>query len=394
MPIILFRNLLKIMKILHTSDWHIGKRLIRRDRSEEFRSVLGEIAEICKSEDVELCLIAGDVFDTYTPSAEAESIFFEAITKIAKHSAVLIISGNHDDYVRLTASAALAEEHGIYIVGNNLRAIKCGVSGKCYPVKSGEGYAIFENIKGEQVYVNTLPYPNEARFKEGKTDETFEEKMSRWIALGEQGKVKQIPSVFLAHIFVCGGSASESEREIDLGGARLVPVAALPECDYVALGHLHKRQSLSDKIFYSGSIMRFAFDECNAVKSVNVFELDGSGLHDFKQIELKKIKNLVRLQALSAEDGLDLLNRNAEAYVELTLNLNKPLTRTQISELSKCENLVSLKTEVENGEVVANVQTRKGKSAAELFNDFYNAKYSAMPSEELKALFLEMTEEQ
>ena len=104
------------MKILHTSDWHIGKKLIRRDRSEEFRAVLNEIAEICEKERVELCLVAGDVFDTYTPSAEAESIFFEAITRIAKICAVLIISGNHDDYVRLTASASLAEEHNIYIV--------------------------------------------------------------------------------------------------------------------------------------------------------------------------------------------------------------------------------------------------------------------------------------
>ena len=299
------------MKILHTSDWHIGKKLIRRDRSEEFRAVLNEIAGICENERVELCLVAGDVFDTYTPSAEAESIFFEAITRIAKICAVLIISGNHDDYVRLTASASLAEEHNIYIVGNNLRAIKCNTSGKCYPVQSDNGYVVFCNDKGERVYINTLPYPNEARFKEGKSEEPFEDKITRWIEYGERGKQGKIPSIFLSHIFVCGGSASESEREIDLGGARLVPVASLPCCDYVALGHLHKRQKIGKNAYYSGAIMRFSFDESNATKSGNVFDIGKDGVSNFRQIELKSIKNLIRLQALSAESGIELLTSNS-----------------------------------------------------------------------------------
>ena len=380
------------MKILHTSDWHIGKKLIRRDRSEEFRSVLNEIADICESERVELCLVAGDVFDTYTPSAEAESIFFEAITRISKICTVLIISGNHDDYVRLTASASLAEDHNVYIVGNNLRAIKCSSSGKCYPIQSDNGYAVFANDKGEKVYINTLPYPNEARFKEGKSEETFEDKINRWIDYGERGKGKEIPSIFLSHIFVCGGSASESEREIDLGGARLVPVASLPSCDYVALGHLHKRQKIGKNAYYSGAIMRFSFDESNAVKSVNVFDIDKNGVSNFRQIELKSIKNLIRLQALSAESGIELLNANSGAYVELTLNLSEPLTRAQISALSQCENLVLLKTEVENDKFEVESETRKDKTASELFDGYYYSRFGTHPTEELKTLFLELTE--
>ena len=382
------------MKILHTSDWHIGKKLIRRDRSEEFRAVLNEIADICKSEQVELCLVAGDIFDTYTPSAEAESIFFEAVTRISRICAVLIISGNHDDYVRLTASAALAEEHNVYIVGNNLRSIKCATAGKCYPVQSDNGYVIFANDKGERVYINTLPYPNEARFKEGKTEESFEEKVSRWINYGERGKQSGIPSIFLSHIFVCGGSASESEREIDLGGARLVPTASLPDCDYVALGHLHKRQKVGKNAYYSGAIMRFSFDESNAVKSVNVFDIGEDGVSDFRQIELKSIQNLIRLQALSAESGIELLKSNSSAFVELTLNLSAPLTRAQISALNGCENLVSLKTEVESKNIEEEVQSRKDKTASELFAAYYFSRHGKQPAEELKTLFLEMTEEE
>lgn len=381
------------MRLLHTSDWHIGKKLIRRDRNEEFREVLNEIADICKSEGVELCLVAGDVYDTYTPSAEAESIFFEAIARISKCCAVLIISGNHDDYVRLTASSTLAQEHNVYIVGNNLSAIKCRTSGKCYPVQSDGGYVIFANDRGEKVYINTLPYPNEARFKEGKSEESFEERISRWISFGERGKKDKIPSVFLSHIFVSGGSASESEREIDLGGARLVPISSLPDCDYIALGHLHKRQKIGNA-YYSGAIMRFAFDESNAVKSVNVFDIGNAGVTNFRQIELKSIKNLIRLQALSAESGIELLSQNKEAYVELTLNLSEPLTRTQISALNQCDNLVSLKTEIESDEQTEFTQSRKDKSASELFEGYYTSRFGTSPSDELKALFLEMTEDE
>lgn len=381
------------MRILHTSDWHIGKKLIRRDRNDEFRAVLCEIAEICERESVELCLVAGDVFDTYTPSAEAENIFFEAVTRIAKTSAVLIISGNHDDYVRLTASAALAEEHNVYIVGNNFRAIKTRASGKCFPVQSDNGYVVFCNDRGEKVYINTLPYPNEARFKEGKTEETFEDKMSRWIAYGERGKREKIPSVLLSHIFVCGGSASESERQIDLGGARLVPTAILPDCDYIALGHLHKRQKIGNA-YYSGAIMRFSFDESNAVKSVNVFDIGSDGVSNFRQIQLTSIKNLLRLQALDVESGIELLKNNAEAYVELTLHLSEPLTREDVSALSCCENLVSLKTEVESADIEEIAQTKKDKSALELFSGYYFSRFATQPSDELKTLFLEMTEEQ
>ncbi|MBQ8658862.1 MAG: exonuclease subunit SbcD, partial [Clostridia bacterium] len=88
------------MKILHTSDWHIGKRLVGRERLDEQEAVLDEIAQICETEEIELVIVAGDIFDTYTPSAEAENLFFKKIRKIAGETrAAILISGNHDDGV-------------------------------------------------------------------------------------------------------------------------------------------------------------------------------------------------------------------------------------------------------------------------------------------------------
>lgn len=121
------------MKILHTSDLHIGKKLIGRERYNEYRAVFSEFKRISDEEGVELILIAGDIFDTYTPSAEAEEIFYSGIKLLSTNCAVLIISGNHDDYIRLTAASALAQERNVYILGNNLNPINCSERGNVYP---------------------------------------------------------------------------------------------------------------------------------------------------------------------------------------------------------------------------------------------------------------------
>lgn len=382
------------MKIAHTSDWHIGKKLMGRDRGEEFKEVLAEIAGICRDEKVELLLVAGDVFDTYTPSAEAEEIFYSSVRNIASTCAVLIISGNHDDYVRLTAAQALSEELNIYTVGNNLKALDCKKRGNCYPVESGGGYAVFENAAGERVYVNTLPYPNEARFKEGKSDESFSDKMKRWIEYGERAKSDKIPSVFLSHIFAAGGKASDSEREIDLGGARAVGLNLFPKCDYSALGHLHKRQRLGGNIYYSGAIMRFTFDEAGQEKSINVFDLTSGGVQNFKTVPLNTCKKLVRLEANSVADGVKLLETNGDAIAELTLNLKSPLSPSEMSELHAHENLYSLKMSVDSELMPGYMTENEGKSSSQLFSEFYFSKFGTDVPAELLTLFLSLTEEE
>ena len=99
---------------------------------------------------------------------------------------------------------------------------------------------MFENDKGEKVYINALPYPNEASLKEEKSEESYVERISRRIVRGEEGYEEGIPYILLTHLFVAGGKCSESERDIDLGGARAVPPSLFPKNAYVALGHLHR----------------------------------------------------------------------------------------------------------------------------------------------------------
>lgn len=386
------------MKVLHTSDWHIGKKLQQlKDRLQEQEEVLNEICDVCDKKSVELVLVAGDIYDTFTPSAEAENLFFNIVKKLAGNDrAVVIISGNHDDCVRLSASAPLAEEFGIYIVGDNKYNPTQNNDRKVKLIESQAGYMIFENEKGERVYINTLPYPNEARFKECKSDdETFRDKMSRWISFGERGNDKKLPSIFLSHLFVGGGQVSESERDIDLGGARVVGKDLLPNSDYIALGHLHKYQKLSNEknIYYCGSILQYAFDECNADKYVLTFDISKNGVSNIEKHLLTKGKKLGKIEANSIADAVFYLKANADKYIELTLNLSKPMSQNDVKELKEVnENFVKLNLNVAQNTYGAQVQSKKQLSSKELFFEFYKSQFNSIPEDDLTELFLSLTE--
>lgn len=383
------------MNVLHTSDWHVGKRLMEADRLPEQIAALDEIAEICEQEKVDLVLVAGDIFDTYLPSAEAEEVFYRAVKKIAgKKRAVVLISGNHDDGVRLAAASGLAREEGIYIFGNKPVVFPVGGDLPVKAIASGENYLVIENEAGEKVYINALPYPNEARLKEEKTEESYGEKTARWIACGDAEYDGSMPHILLSHIFVAGGSTSEGERNIDLGGARAVPASSLPKHGYIALGHLHKKQRIGKNGRYSGSLLQYSFDETNTEKSVVLLKTQGSEISVAKEIPITSGKRLVRLEARGAEEAIALVSRYAGCFVELTLHLTSPLTARETLMLRESnEGIVSLITRVNTEETVY-APVRSHMSAEELFREFYKTRYGEPAPDELITAFLSlMTEE-
>lgn len=381
------------MNILHTSDWHIGKRLMDRERLPEQIAALDEIVRICDERDVDLVLVAGDVFDTYMPSADAEEVFFRAVKRIAgEKRAVVIVSGNHDDGVRLAASAPLAAEEGIYLFGGGYDAVPVGGERAVKAVASGEGYVVIANARGEQVYINALPYPNEARLKEEKTDESYADKLRRWIARGEAGFSGNMPHILLSHLFVAGGKVSESERDIDLGGARAVPVSLFSAFDYVALGHLHKPQKLSGNVRYSGSLLQYSFDEFEN-KQVILLHTQEKSL-EIEEIPLSSGRKLVRLEEENVERAAALLKQYPGAFIELTLRLSAPLT-SQETQLLRAANdgLVSLivRTRAESS---APVIKRSSLSSKQLFEEYYRCVYGEDPASDLTQAFLELLEEE
>ncbi len=380
------------MRILHTSDWHLGKRLVNRERLSEQEQVIEEIARICDDENIQLLLVAGDVFDTYTPSADAEDLFFRAVKRLSKEGrAVLMISGNHDDGVRLSASAPLLREFGVYVVGNTRAPILPAKRAGIYPSASDKGYVVFETESGEKAYIATLPYPNEARFKEEKSDLPYLDLMQRWFDECMAGNTENLPSVLLSHLFVAGGIVSEGEREIDLGGARAVPRERLPKCDYVALGHLHKKQKMGKNVYYSGSPLQYSFDEREG-KSVQVFDLTKDGVQNLKEVPLQSGRKLVRLQANGFDEAVTLLAKYPQAYVELKIILDEPLLQSQSMELAKWENLVTLQAEI-LGEGGLSFESRKGLTDEELFCAYYRSRFGKEPEQMVKEAFLSLLQD-
>ncbi len=384
------------MRVLHTSDWHIGKRLCGFERLQEQKDVLAEIAAICDREKVDLILVAGDIFDTFLPSAEAEDLFYDSIKKIAgADRCVLLISGNHDDNIRLSAATALSESQGIYIYGNNDHIPVINKERRVHLEEADNTYAVVSDGK-ERVFVNILPFPNEARLREDRNpEESFLDKMRRWIGRGESKNIRKLPSIFMSHLFVCGGKTSEGEREIDLGGARAITLDLLPMCSYTALGHLHRKQHFTGNVYYSGSILQYSFDEAGMDKSVVVFDLNGENATNIREIKLKSGKQLVRLAATGVSDAVALLKMYPDALIELTLYLTEPLLASQIRTLKDTnKGLVSIITDVQTNLSSREFNSRKAMSSSEIFKEYYNSLFAVKPSDELTELFLSLTEEE
>ena len=388
------------MRFLHTSDWHIGKKTENAERLPEQADVLDEICEIAERENVDAVLVAGDVFDTFIPSAEAERLFFDKVVKLAENRAVIIISGNHDDATRLCASAPLAAKYGVYFSGNvnvdgNASAVSGGRVSRVKLTGSGEGFVTIRNDASEEVYIGLLPYSTEARFRERSTEDSYSERIAGWMEKCFEGNVRGLPQILVAHVFAMGGSTSEGEREISLGGAKAIDKKRFPSAAYTALGHLHKRQVMDRErnIIYSGSILQYAFDEVNIEKSVTVFDLSRGEVNGLHTVPLTRGKRLARLSAVSVSQAAELLDNYKDTYVELTLKLKIPLNREENAYLHTAfPNVISLRLELIGAER-GDVKGRKQLGDDKLFIECYKKQYGEEPEKELTELFLSLLSE-
>lgn len=381
------------MRILHTSDWHIGKKTENKDRLDDQSAVIDEIIGICDAEKVDLAIIAGDIFDTFVPYSEAEELFFDKISTLSGRCGVLIIPGNHDDPVRLAASAPFASSKNVYLMQNSSFVVNKNVSPVGVAVTDwGKNYICFKSTDGQEVYIGALPYPTEARLKEKSSGEDYADRVEVWMKECFSNNVKALPQILVTHLFAMGGVTSDSEREISLGGARIIDKSRFPDAIYTALGHLHKRQVIDSKrnIIYSGSILQYSFDEVNVDKSVTIFDVMNNELTNLHHVILTKGKRLARLSFDSFESAMVYLPRYCDSLVELTLKLKNPLNREETSILStNYPNVVSLKIELQgNRENV--VRGRRNLSDENLFKACYLKENGSEPSEDVVKLFLEL----
>jgi exonuclease SbcD len=269
------------MRLLHTSDWHIGRSLHGADLLAEQEAVLAGLADVVAAERVDAVVVAGDVYDRAVPSADATAVLDRVLTRLRAAGATVVLTpGNHDSARRLNFAAGLLAASGVHV--------RATVAGLDEPVLLADAHG--------DVAVYGLPYlePEIARHELGLTGRGEDAARSHEAVLRAamdrvRADLSRRPgsrSVVLAHAFVGGALASDSERDICVGGVDLVPASVFDGVDYVALGHLHRPQSLTDRLRYSGSPLPYSFGEAGQAKQAWLVDLDARGLAGVRAVPL------------------------------------------------------------------------------------------------------------
>jgi len=250
------------MRLLHTSDWHLGRSFHREDLLGAQARFVDFLVETVRSERVDAVLVSGDIYDRALPSVDAVAVCNDALARLADTGTrVVLISGNHDSARRLGFGAGLMDAAGIHLRTD----------------PAGCGRPILLEDRHGPVAVYALPYlePDAVRAELGCDDRShvavLAAAMTRVRAdlAGRSG----IRSVALSHALVTGGEACDSERDISVGGASSVPAATFAGVDYTALGHLHGAQRVAEAVRYSGSPLAYSFSEEHQRKAVLLVEL-------------------------------------------------------------------------------------------------------------------------
>lgn len=251
------------MKILHTSDLHIGKRANEYALLEEQEFVLKQIIDIAQSEKPDAIILAGDIYDKSIPSAEAVSLFDDFLVNLAKLGKdIFIISGNHDSAERIAFASRIMEASKIHLS----------------PVFNGKIAPIILNDGETELAVYMLPFIKPAIVQhfadEGTEIKTYDEAM-RYV-ISQMGIDKTRRNILVTHQFITNAERTESE-DVMVGGLDNIDASAFDSFDYVALGHLHRPQSCGkETIRYSGSPLKYSFSEVNDKKSVTIIEIKGN----------------------------------------------------------------------------------------------------------------------
>ena len=375
------------MKILHTSDWHLGKRLPPFSREDEQREILQEIVELARSEKIDVTIVAGDVFDVSVPPASADELFYSAACELSRTCLTVAIAGNHDDGDRLKAPDLLAKVSGIILAGG----FDCS-SLSCSPFSGGEvegrtGGIVYRK-NGERLNLLLCPYLTESR-KGDPAAPDFAEYV-RGVLKERADDVFSADgcNMTVAHLFMLGSNSIGEERE--LGSAKLLPLSVLPECDYVALGHVHKPMKLKENVRYCGSILGYSFDAADIQRRVIIYD---TVTKEIKEVPLKSGRKLVTARVSSFDEALEALKGAGDNFVKIVYDSPAPLTASKTSELERTGKLALLEIVPQGAK--RETKRRAHRSARELFTEFYGTRFGGeKPSESLVCEFLELVGEE
>ncbi len=401
------------MRILHTSDWHLGKSLGSISRHPEQVDVLNEICEIADQQQVNAVVVAGDLFDTFNPPVESVELFYWTLKRLANNGnrVVIAIAGNHDSPERIESPDPLARQCGIIFLGypttkTPLFSLPSGLT----VIKSDEGLVEIR-IPGQAVplRVVTTPYANERRLRSYLGIENPEEELrnileTRWRLIAEKYCDDKGVNILTAHLYLVSQSGERFEEPddekpiLDIGGAQAGFLENLPNgVQYVALGHLHRRirmQHDGTPVIYSGSPLSYSLNEADQEKAVTIVELEPGEDAAAREILLQSGRRVYRKMFSSVTEAISWLEENRGTLVELTIMSDTYLTAEERKALySAHDGIVDIIPVVKNaGEQTEAVLTTGSlsKSVDQLFREYFKREQKQDPNDEIMALLQEI----
>ncbi|WP_412850389.1 metallophosphoesterase family protein [Chryseobacterium sp. PMSZPI] len=398
------------MKILHTADWHLGKRLDRFSRLEEQISVMEEIIAIADEEQVDLVLVAGDLFDNFNPAVEAVELFYKTLKRLSQNGKrpIVAISGNHDSPNLINAPDPLARECGIILIGHPKAEITLFQTEYFNIINSKEGF-IELDIKNIDFPVRILhtPYANEVRLKEyfgeNKEEEINKVLAQTWQELADQFCDDLGVNLLTAHLYMNKKGAEileepEGEKPIKIGNADLIYSDSIPDqIQYTALGHLHSFQNIGTAekpVVYSSSPLCYSFSEAGQTKYVSIIEAIPGKPVSYEKKALKSGRALIRKTFNSVENTVQWLKENPNTFIELTLESETFLTADERRLIFQSHNgIVHLIPKVKNREFEEqeNLEINLNQNIENLFKDYFKSKNGGQEAnEDLMKLFNEI----
>lgn len=404
-----------MLKILHTADWHLGKRLQEYSRIAEQKLVLEEICQIADQEEVDLVLLAGDIFDTFNPSHEAVELLYKTLRRLSKNGTrpVVAISGNHDSSQFVEAPDPLARELGILFYSRYDNIIPCGtLDGGMEISKSDSGFVELRLPKFDfPIRILLAPYANEVSLRtylgEENREAAFRELLAHnWQKLADLYCDEKGVNLFMGHFFFIEEGSSippdaepESERPIlHVGGTQSLFTQQLPtSIQYAALGHLHRYQMVSKSpgpVVYSSSPLAYSFSEADQEKNVVLIHAQPGQAVQYMPIALKQGRPLYRVSFDNLPDTLTWLENNPYCFVEVTYLTDESIDATTRKAILKAhDGIVNLIPQLRHAAGQAQDELRAedlSRDMESLFRLFYTSEKGQEPNGQLMDLFKEV----
>ncbi|MFZ6050924.1 exonuclease SbcCD subunit D C-terminal domain-containing protein [Halocola ammonii] len=310
------------MKILHTADWHIGKKLHKHDLSEDFELFVDWLVELVKKEQIEAILVSGDIFDLANPSSESRRAYFQALLKLNALKCKLILTGgNHDSPAVLNAPRELLQAMDIHVIGSLPERLEdCLI-----PLKNAEGKT--------QVVIAALPYLRDPDLRNATEEVSYESRVEA-IRVGIakvfentaeccKEHFPNVPAIAMGHLFAAGVSTSESERDIQVGNEASFEADKFGDYfKYIGLGHIHRPQKVNALVptFYSGSPLPLSFSESEDKKRLLILDTENFETESVKIPVFRQLKRISgTLEELKEKLGVIQPTGKLDTLLELEL---------------------------------------------------------------------------